>query len=98
MNVNLVLFFDPVGQLCDTLGGLRLGGLGRVDDLLAASAVRRRPWPQNRVVMSMQPRPWPEVPPQTAWVAKQAFRRGALAIRARDELGPWYEDGAFAGA
>jgi transposase len=48
--------------------------------------------------MSMQPQPWPEVPAQTARVAKQAFRRGALAIRARDELGAWYADGAFAGA
>ncbi len=46
----------------------------------------------------MQPQPWPEVPAQTARVAKRAFRKGALAIRARDELGPWYADGAFAGA
>src|SRR6266700_3894770 len=57
-----------------------------------------RPWPQNRVVMSMQPQPWPEVPAQTARNAKRAFRKGALAIRARDELGPWYAAGAFAGA
>src|SRR6266851_1624057 len=57
-----------------------------------------RPWPQNRVVMSMQPRPWPEVPAETARVARSAFRRGALAIRARDELGAWYDDEAFAGA
>jgi transposase len=48
--------------------------------------------------MSMQPQPWPEVPAQTARVARAAFRKGALAIRARDELGPWYADGAFAGA
>src|SRR5215471_20461957 len=53
--------------------------------------------PQNRVVMSLQPRPWPEVPAQTAQVAKKAFRRGALAIRARDELGAWYDDAGFAG-
>jgi len=48
--------------------------------------------------MSMQPRPWPEVPADTARVARRAFRKGTLAIRARDELGAWYDDGAFAGA
>jgi transposase len=47
--------------------------------------------------MSMQPRPWPEVPAGTARVARRAFGRGALAIRARDELGAWYEDARFAG-
>jgi transposase len=52
--------------------------------------------PQNRVVMSMQPRLWPEVPAATARVAKKAFRKGALAIRIRDELGCWYEDAGFA--
>jgi transposase len=46
--------------------------------------------------MSMQPRPWPEVPADTARVARKAFRKGALAIRARDELGAWYDDAAFA--
>jgi transposase len=45
--------------------------------------------------MSMQPRPWPEVPAGTARVARRAFRKGALAIRARDELGAWYDDAAF---
>jgi transposase len=44
----------------------------------------------------MQPRPWPEVPADTARVARKAFRKGALAIRARDELGSWYDDEAFA--
>jgi transposase len=53
---------------------------------------------QNRVVMSMQPRPWPEVPAETARVARSAFRKGSLAIRARDELGAWYDDAVFAGA
>jgi transposase len=53
--------------------------------------------PQNRVVMSMQPQPWPEVPAGTARVARKAFRKGSLAIRARDELGSWYDDEAFAG-
>lgn len=46
----------------------------------------------------MQPRPWPEVPAATATVAKKAFRKGSLAIRARDELGSWYEDAGFAAA
>jgi transposase len=48
--------------------------------------------------MSMQPRPWPEVPAETARVARVAFRKGSLAIRVRDELGAWCEDGVFAGA
>ena len=48
--------------------------------------------------MSMQPRPWPEVPAETARVARAAFRKGSLAIRARDELGCWYGDAVFAGA
>src|SRR6266480_6994393 len=49
--------------------------------------------------MSMQPRPWPEVPAVTAQVAKRAFRKqGSLPIRIRDELGAWYKDGEFAGA
>ena len=46
----------------------------------------------------MQPRPWPEVPADTARVARRAFRKGTLAIRARDELGAWYDDEAFAAA
>ena len=44
----------------------------------------------------MQPQPWPQVPAGTARVARKAFRKGALAIRARDELGSWCEDEAFA--
>src|SRR2546429_2126703 len=49
--------------------------------------------------MSMQPKPWPEVPAVTARVAKRAFRKqGSLPIRIRDELGAWYADGEFAGA
>jgi transposase len=56
------------------------------------------PVPGRRIgwVMSMQPKPWPEVPAGTARVAKRAFRKGALAIRARDELGDWLDDAAFA--
>jgi hypothetical protein len=47
-------------------------------------------WPQDRVIMSVQPRPWPGVPAQTARVAKAAFcRGGSLAIRIGDELGSW---------
>jgi transposase len=52
---------------------------------------------QNRVIMSMQPRPWPEVPAGTARVAKRAFRKGSVAIRARDELGAWCCDESFGG-
>jgi len=55
------------------------------------------PGRRNRVIMSMQPRPWPEVPEETARVARAAFRKaGSLRIRIRDELGSWYEDGNFA--
>jgi transposase len=46
----------------------------------------------------MQPHPWPEVPADTARVARRAFRKGTLAIRARDELGSWYDDEAFGAA
>jgi transposase len=53
---------------------------------------------QNRVIMSMQPRPWPEVPAGTARVARRAFRKGSLAMRARDELGAWCQDEVFGGA
>lgn len=45
----------------------------------------------------MQPAPWPEVPAATARVARAAFPKGSLAIRARDQLGCWYADAAFAG-
>jgi len=44
----------------------------------------------------MQAKPWPEVPAETARVARRAFRKGSLAIRARDELGSWCDDAAFA--
>ena len=43
----------------------------------------------------MQPHPWPEVPASTAKIARRAFRKGALAMRARDELGAWYQDEMF---
>ena len=48
--------------------------------------------------MSLQPKPWPEVPDETARVTKKAFRKGSLAIRVRDELGSWCEDEDFASA
>src|ERR1700691_5571463 len=51
--------------------------------------------PQDGVIMSMQPRPWPEVPVLTAQVARAAFPGGSLAMRSRDELGAWCEDEAF---
>ena len=47
--------------------------------------------------MSMQPRPWPEVPELTAQVARAAFPSGSLAMRIRDELGAWCGDEDFAG-
>src|SRR5205814_10669964 len=50
---------------------------------------------QNRVTMSMQPHPWPEVPASTAKIARRAFRKGSLAMRARDELGAWCQDETF---
>lgn len=54
--------------------------------------------PQTGVVMSMQPRPWPDVPEQTARMAGAASRKGNLAMRIRDELGQVYDDGRFTGA
>jgi len=45
--------------------------------------------------MPMQPRPWPEGPSETARVTQSAFRKGSLAIRARDELGAWCDDAAY---
>src|SRR5919198_1516212 len=48
--------------------------------------------------MSMQPRPWPEVPESTARVARAAFPKGSLAMRVRDELGPMFADAQFAQA
>ncbi len=48
--------------------------------------------------MSVQPRPWPEVPGDTARVARSAFPKGVLAIRVRDQLGAWCDDEAFSAA
>jgi transposase len=49
-------------------------------------------------VVSMRPRPWPEVPAETARAAKASFRKGSLAMRVRDELGEVYADERFAAA
>lgn len=48
--------------------------------------------------MSLRPRSWPKVPADTERVARAAFPKGSLPIRARDELGCWYDDAAFAAA
>jgi transposase len=49
-------------------------------------------------VVSLQPRPWPEVPEMTARVARAAFPKGCLPIRVRDELGAVFTDEEFAAA
>ena len=48
--------------------------------------------------MSVQPRPWPEVPEQTAAVARAAFPKGTLAMRVRDELPGLFADEEFVSA
>src|SRR5436853_5935426 len=50
------------------------------------------------VLMSVQPRPWPEVPEQTGLVARAAFPKGTLAMRVRDELPGLFADAEFASA
>jgi transposase len=55
-------------------------------------------WPQNGVVMSMQPRPWPDVPELTARMARASSPKGNLAMRIREELGEVYADARFAAA
>jgi transposase len=47
--------------------------------------------------MSVRPGPWPDVPAETARVARAVFPRGSLAMRVRDELGGLFEDAGFAG-
>src|SRR5580700_2848959 len=68
--------------------------------MIFPAAVFPCPRPGRRIgcVMSVQPGPWPEVPPATARVARAAFRKGTLAMRARDLLGAWCEDADFASA
>ena len=48
--------------------------------------------------MSLRPMPAPSVPEATVRVARAAFRKGCLAMRIRDELGPLFEDEQFARA
>ncbi|HEX6866257.1 MAG TPA: IS1182 family transposase [Caulobacteraceae bacterium] len=47
--------------------------------------------------MSLQPRPIPPLPDDTARVARAAFRRGNRYLRLADELGPLFADEQFAG-
>jgi transposase len=53
--------------------------------------------PQNGGIMSVKPGLWPEVPQETARVARASFPRGSLPIRVRDNLGSWCEDADFSG-
>jgi len=46
--------------------------------------------------MSMQPRPWPDVPELTARMARASSPKGNLAMRIREELGEVYADARFA--
>jgi len=46
----------------------------------------------------MRPQPVPQVPAQTAAVARAAFPKGSLAMSVRDELGEVFSDELFAGA
>jgi transposase len=48
--------------------------------------------------MSMQPRPWPDVPELTAKMARSSSRKGNLAMRIREELGEVYADARFTAA
>jgi transposase len=48
--------------------------------------------------MSVQPRPWPEIPERTAAVARAAFPQGTLAMRVRDELPGLFADEEFVSA
>ncbi|MEV7236744.1 hypothetical protein AB0N06_23030 [Streptomyces sp. NPDC051020] len=50
------------------------------------------------VRVSMRPVGLPEIPEQTAAVARAAFPRGSLAIRLRDRLAEVFADEPFAGA
>ena len=47
-------------------------------------------------MMSVRPGMWPEVPDQTAAVARASFPRGSLPMRLRDHLGAWCSDADFA--
>src|SRR5580693_9041878 len=91
---------DPAGLFGGTPRRFQSSGVPVVHDLSAVALLLVPPlaWPQNGVVMSMQPRPWPDVPELTAKMARSSSRRGNLAMRIRDELGEVYADARFAGA
>jgi hypothetical protein len=91
-----VASLDPDGLFGDTPQRFRDSGGTTTDDLRAVSFPLIRP--QNGVVMSMRPRPWPDVPELTAMVAHASFPKGNLAMRIRDELGEVYADEQFAPA
>jgi hypothetical protein len=50
------------------------------------------------VLMSVQPRPWPEILERTAAVARAAFPKGTLAMRVREELPGLFADEEFVSA
>ena len=91
---------DPAGLFGGTPRRFQSSGVPVVHDLSAVALLLVPPlaWPQNGVVMSMQPRPWPDVPELTARMARSSSRQGNLAMRIRDELGEVYADARFAGA
>src|SRR6266540_5727197 len=49
-----------------------------------------------RSAMSLRPNGLTEIPAETARVAKAAFPKGCLTMRARDALGPLFTDEQFA--
>jgi transposase len=53
---------------------------------------------RGKDVSMSEPRPWPEVPEQTAAVARAAFPKGTLAMRVRDELPGLFADEQFVSA
>ena len=76
--------FATLDDLAGLLGGaprrFRRCGVRVVDALLCGRSVPLvLVWPQNGVVMSMQPRPWPDVPELTAKMARSPSRRGTWA-------------------
>src|SRR4051812_38730835 len=77
---------DDFARALDPVGKFSSAGTGWAAVIFPSSR------PRDGSGMSMQPSPWPEVPAETARIAKKAFRNGALPIRIRDELGSWCAD------
>src|SRR4029450_9226631 len=50
----------------------------------------------RRSAMSLRPNGFTEIPAETSRVARAAFPKGCLAMRARDALGPLFTDEQFA--